>query len=132
MNSHYLNTDLCLVSGTDLSPLVSALGENAEVLICGPQADGKWYATIEARGSGEAGRTPQQDTDSLVAAVEALNEDGAARFVACERKEMNIGWQSSASRPEGAFAVDSATLGRLAERDIVLSVTVYPSSENDL
>ncbi len=131
MSSHYLNTDLCLVSTCDLSPLESAFRDSAEVPFCLHQPDRKRYATINALGSGLDGCTPEQDVGSLIAAIESLDSSTAELFAMCESREMNIGWQASEHRPEGAVSLPCEILAGLVERRIFLAFTVYPSSENE-
>ena len=132
LGSRYLNTDLYLISAEDPTPLIRALETRADVLFFTHEADGKWYATIEADGSGEPDSEPRRDIDSLIAALDSLDADCAAILAACERREMNVGWQAAAERPEGSFALEPAALAAMTRHGMIFAVTVYPSSEADL
>ncbi len=125
-----MNTDYLLTSTNDLAALPAALDSHVELLHCERDEDGKWYATIEAADSGEEHRTPTQDIESILAALDAIDPAIAELIAGCESKEMNIGWQASSDRPEGTFALQPRLLGELAARGIELAVTIYPSSEN--
>ncbi|MEX0704885.1 MAG: hypothetical protein WD069_22490 [Planctomycetales bacterium] len=130
---YYINTDLDLVSCDDLSPLAAIFDERADLLDCGQYGDGKWYATIEASGSGvlEEDRGPDHDIRELLRVVAGLDEAAARSWRGCEKREFNIGWQAAERRPEGSFSIDAELLREIAHHDATLAVTIYPSCEND-
>ncbi len=131
MTSHYLNSDLLLVSTHELTPLIEALDPLTEVLHSDRGDDDKWYATIEAMGSGEEGGSPQRDIESLISAIQSLGDNVLELFVSCDSREVNIGWQSAPERPEGCMALTPDLLAKLGQLGITLGMTIYPSSEDD-
>jgi hypothetical protein len=132
MHSYYLNTDFLLVASTDLSPLAEAWKSLGEMLFCVKGEDGKWHATFEAAGSAEHGRTPLQDIEGILQAIDSLPLEHARLLTKCESRELNIGWQSAEQRPEGSFQLPARILAAIAAAQIDLAATVYPSCENDL
>ncbi len=75
---------------------------------------------------------PTRDLGELLDVLESL-DDGLKRLLAKSGTfDFNIGWQSSTHRPEGAFTIPSDLLHRISILGATLTVTVYPSSENDL
>jgi hypothetical protein len=132
MSSHYLNTDLCLVSASDLTPLIASVGRRVVVGHCGRHGR-RWHATLNARGSGRFGKgDPRQDATRLLRVVAQLSGTARALWRGCVSREMNIGWQSSDCRPEGAFRMDAAIIAAIARQGISLAVTIYPACENDI
>lgn len=132
--SCYINTDLDLVSRHDLSPLAARFDAEACLLHCDQWADGKWYATVEAAGSGdvEFRRTPEDHLRALLDIVARFDERETRAWYDCEKREFNIGWQAAEQRPEGAFAIPAEILREFARHDATLAVTIYPSCESDL
>ena len=131
-SSYYLNTDLCLTSRTDLTPIARAWTRKTTLLHCGRHGR-SWLASFEARGSGEPGRrTPAQDITRLLRVIGTLPGALAKLWAGCTSRQMHIGWQASSDRPEGAFEIEAPLLLALARQQVVLAVTIYPSSENDL
>jgi len=130
MKTYYLNTDLCLVSTSDLTPLAVSVGKKVTVGYFGKHGR-KWHATINANGSGHIGK--RDPTDDVILMLKVFgNLRGSARSLwkGCKRREMNIGWQSSDKRPEGAFQIEPYIITELAKQNIILAVTIYPSCEN--
>jgi len=132
MTSYYLNTDLCLVSRADLTPLVESVKSRVELLHFGKHGR-KWFASFEATGSGQPGkRKPLEDISRLLKVCDSLKGKSDMLLKGCLSREMNVGWQAAEQRPEGSFQLDEGILLRMAELKIGLAVTVYPSNENDI
>jgi len=132
MKPYYLNTDLCLISISDLTPLAVSVGKKVTVGYCGKHGR-EWNVTINAMGSGHfERRKPVNDIKRLLNIFSNLR--GAARplWESCRCREMNIGFQSSDKRPEGYIHLDASILAELAKQRITLAVTIYPSCENDI
>jgi hypothetical protein len=135
MTSAYLNTDVDIASPNDLSQLAVVLGEKCELLSGKREDDGLWHICIEAEESGIIGsekHTPTTDISELLDAFQSLNGNLKRLLTTSITFDFNIGWQSSERRPEGAFTIPSDLLHRISDLGATLTVTVYPSSENDL
>jgi len=131
MKSHYLNTDLCLVSRRDLFPLIESLRAQTEVLHCG-KLGRKWFATFEAKDSGRLDkRKPQDDIVRLLKVFGSLRGGAREHWTGCLSREMNVGWQAAENRPEGSFQLESEVLLQLAKHGVQLAVTIYPARENE-
>ncbi len=133
MYSYYINTDLDIVSPKNLEPLTAEIEDCVCVIQHNYDRDGDkmWRATFEALDSGEEGRLPQQDIESLISVIESLSDEARSCFKNCVSKVMDIGWQSADDRPVGSIHLQPETLSVLAKYGISLGVSIYPSSEND-
>ncbi len=132
MTTYYLNTDLCLVSPADLTPFAQAMEGQLIVGYCGRHGR-TWHAALSALGSGRIGkRQPRDDALRLLKACGSLRGTARSLWRGCTSREMNIGWQAAAARPEGAFHLDPAILAELSRLGIAVAVTIYPADENDL
>ncbi len=134
MSSSYLNTDLVIVSPDNLSHLAEVLNEKCELLHSNKGEDGLWYISVNAYGSGIVGsdeHDPRRDVSELLKVIDELNEDTKIFLQGAIEFDFNIGWQSGEKRPEGAFSLPNELLRRIADTGATLTVTVYPSEEND-
>jgi hypothetical protein len=132
MSSIYLNTGLCLISAADLTPLATSIGKEAHAGYCGKHG-GKWHTTIFSHGSGVFGkRKPCDDVAPLLRVCGSLRGSAKTLWANCTSRELNIGWQSSAVRREGAFDLDPSLLSDMAKLGVTLAVTNYPSCEEDV
>ncbi|MFT4538437.1 MAG: hypothetical protein ACI841_000671 [Planctomycetota bacterium] len=133
MPGYYLNTDFCVFSKIPLDALRDELGSSLEIASYGESSGARYHLTANARGSGDldAPRDPDRDIESILEAVNELSAVGATRLSACDKRTMNVGWQSGAERPENSFSVSAELLSAMASDVIDLAVTIYPSSEDE-
>ena len=83
MPSYYLNTDLCLVSMSNLTPLTDAVkGKTCLLHCCGHST--KWHASFETIGSGHPGKKkPTDDRLRLLRVLGNLKGPAAALWNNC-------------------------------------------------
>lgn len=134
MKQRYINTDLVLESEQDLSAVEAILDAQADLLYAQRLHNGLWHLSAEARGSGIRGdpaSSPERDLAALLTLLESMSEEHQTLLRACRKFDFDIGWDTSEHRPEGHFTLASSVLSRIAAIGASLSVTIYPSSEND-
>lgn len=134
MKSIYINTDLDIVSSDDLNHLVESIRDKCELLQAETNDDGSWYIRLEANDSGiidGKGHNPIRDIKVLLNLIESLDEIQKKFLARAKTFDFNIGWQASKDRPEGSFCIPNDLLQRMSNIGATLSVTVYPSNEND-
>lgn len=134
MTSFYMNTDLDIVSSDDLSPLLPILEEKCDLLHEQRKDDGLWYICVEAEGSGIIGKhnhQPGRDINALLDVIHGLDEDLKNKLLKAQTFDFNIGWQSSEHRPEGTLRIPNGLLRRISNTGATLTLTVYPSDQND-
>jgi hypothetical protein len=131
----YLNTDLDLVAGQDLTLLVQALeASGLYSLHAGVGDDGNWYATLEVNEemTDEALhlRQPELTIVAMLAAIEAL--DAAVRVIwdACMTKTLDIGYQCGGLR--GRNGLTNATLTRLTALGMDVAISLYPCEPDNM
>ncbi|HEY2979901.1 MAG TPA: hypothetical protein VGJ22_01865 [Anaerolineales bacterium] len=120
----YLNTDLDLTSGDDLTALAAAF----EAQVVSPLdvthgEDGLWYATFETDKQHEQ---PDPNIAAIRAVIESLAGPLRTVWSGCTRREFNIGY-ACGSKP-WAFnqGLSSQLLGRMAAVGASQRITLYP------
>ncbi len=134
MNSRYLNTDLEIESLEDLRPLLKILKRKCDVLHGEKDKEGLWRVTVEARNSGFVGsedHDPKKDISEILEVIESLKDEMQKLLLGAKKLDFDIGWQSSEERPVGAFSLPKELLGRVVGIGATMTVTIYPSNEND-
>jgi hypothetical protein len=129
-----MNTDLDIISNKDLSDLANILEKKCYVLHSEKKKDGFWHICVEAKGSGMIGtknHKPNKDIESLLKIIEGLDDKRKKILKKSDKFDFNIGWQSSDKRPEGSFSFESKLLHRITNCGATVTVTIYPSNEND-
>jgi hypothetical protein len=131
----YLNTDLDLVAGQDLTLLVQALeASGLYSLHAGVGDDGNWYTTLEVneKMTDEALhlRQPELTIVAMLAAIEALDASARAIWDACMTKTLDIGYQCGGLR--GRNGLTNATLTRLTALGMDVIISLYPCGYGDI
>lgn len=123
MTTHYLNTDLEIESGEDLTPIVEEFGDDVVCLHNGPWASHN-LAAFELAGL-------SQDASSCIrgfcALVEGLSPEGRALWNACARRTFDIGFQAGDDRENCQQLIDHDALAQAAAARAHLVITVYPA-----
>ncbi len=135
IKSNYINTDLDIVSDKDLENLIPILEEKCNLLHAQRNQDGFWHLTIEAKGSGIVGHethNPTRDLHELLAIIERLSKKTKKLLSRAKIFDFNIGLQSSKEYPEGTFKLANKLLNTISKLGATLTVTIYPTDENDL
>lgn len=131
MDSYYINTDVEIDSESDLSKLAVYFEPLVDVLFCGQGENAGWHICLEAEGSGERGNHPVQDIAKLIEILKEARTQFAEVFASFTRFDFNVGWQSSKTRPKGEFTLPVDQLKDMVDLGAHLTVTIYPSDEND-
>lgn len=124
MNAQYLNTDLEIESGDDLSKIVDEFGDDVLVLHHG-EIRGYQHAAFEIAGSTNS--TCADDIiDSFCALVEALSDEARATWDGCCSKAFDIGYESGTSAPNFHTEIRAGTVERVAKIGASIVITIYP------
>jgi hypothetical protein len=123
----YLNTDLDLASGDDLSALVAAFqARGASPLRLTRGGDGLWCVTIEIIEISGPEHHPEQNIAAMLAIVESLGESLRAVWSGCTCREFNIGYDCGSKPWAFNQGLSSDLLGRIASAGASLRITLYP------
>ncbi len=157
MESYYLNTDLeikvenlpsgSILTITDFDKLVSVLSDKCVVHMVSnfqDRGDGPYLHFIaNANWEGDPNEAKrykeetdcqwkfEQDCDKMLTVLEQLGERLIKVLQSTTTFDFNIGWQSSEDRPEGWIHLPNKLLKRIADIGATVTMTVYPSNEND-
>ena len=125
----YCNTDLCLKSESDLTPLADALTVRGLPSMCVQLCeDGNWYASFETE---EDFDEPLANIAAILDILDSLPEPHLTTWANCTRRELDIGFDSPAMRPELDLTFPCDLLARVVGVKATLRVTVYPSHSAD-
>lgn len=121
----YLNTDLCLVSAENLTPLTDELtARGVRPLGDVPsESSGCWYANLEI---GECLDTPENTICVMLDALEAIGADAKQLWAACSKREFNIGYDCGDEPWAFNNELCSATVKRIASLNASIVITIYP------
>ena len=124
----YLNTDLDLTSGDDLTELAAAFeGAGVSPLYDVTHGeDGLWYATFE---TDEHYDQPEPNIAAMVTVAESLQEPLRSVWKRCTRREFNIGYDCGDEPWAFNNGLSSELLGRMAAVGASLRITVYPDRD---
>ena len=120
----YLNSDLDLTSGDDLTALAAAF-EAAGLfpLHVTLREDGLWYATFET----EVQHTqPDSNIAAMLTVIEGLPEPLRTVWAGCTLREFNIGYDCGFKPWAFNQGLTSQLLGRMAAAGASLRITLYP------
>ena len=134
MKSIYLNTDVDIDSSEDLTALIDFLDGRTNLLYGDKVENGKWHISLEAIDSCIADdplRSPNIHINELIEVLREGKLRFPKEFKSVSKFDFNVGWQSAAERPEGAFTLESELLFAISELGASLTVTIYPSNDND-
>ncbi len=121
----YLNTDLDLASGEDLTALAGALAAQGVFPLHVTRADDdRWHATFE---TAEQHPEPEPNIAAMLAVLESLDPTLLGAWTSCTRREFNIGYDCGQQPWAFNQALTAELLGRMAAVGASLRVTLYPS-----
>ncbi|MEO0869489.1 MAG: hypothetical protein AAFY17_13815 [Cyanobacteria bacterium J06642_11] len=120
----YLNTDLELVSKSDLTPLVSVLEEKGLCVLHCAQYDNLWYATLEAEGQYEE---PEATIAEMLTVIESLDEFSRAIWDGCVKREFDIGYECGQIPKQLKQTLSEEVLKRMTVHNASLCITLYPA-----
>ncbi|MBT9311443.1 hypothetical protein [Leptothoe kymatousa] len=118
----YLNTDLELVSASDLTSLVSVFEAMDLCILHCAQYDRLWYATLEVSSQYDE---PEATIAEMLAVIESLDRDSRAIWNSCTKREFDIGYECSQSSKPVQQNLSSQLLNRIATVNASLGITLY-------
>jgi hypothetical protein len=123
MDTHYLNTDLDVITSVDPAPLVAALeARGGAVLGVHPEGTG-WRAVFEVNAQHDQ---PDATIHALLDLVGSLGGEAWAVWTSARARELNIGYDCG-DGPWGVHqSLAPATLARIAAANVGLRWTLYP------
>ena len=120
----YLNTDLDLVSTTELDAVVRALeAGGVYALHADRRDDGLWHATFETQ---RTYRAAEENVGAFLAVIEGIAPEVRAVWDGCRVREFNVGYDSGDEPWAFNQGLCARTLGRMAAAGAGLRVTIYP------
>lgn len=123
----YLNTDLELTSGDDLTGLAAAFGgAGVFALHVTHGEDGLWSACFE---TDETYSEPEANIDAMLRLIEKLAAPLRLVWSRCARREFNVGYDCGVEPWAFNQGLSADVLGRIAEAGASLRVTLYPDRE---
>ena len=127
MNIQFLNVDLDITSGSDLSELAAAFGDAVTVLHSG-RMDDDWTLSLEVS-------TEEDSADAVIRRfcdlVEALPTDATDTWCRAKRREFNVGYMCG---DEPAFfdsILETETVDLIARNKASIITTIYPADEEE-
>ena len=123
--THYLNTDLDLVSAHSLEALAAAFdSKGAFPLHVDQRDDGRWYSTLETE---EQFSEPEPNIAAFLAVIEAFDDRAREVWWACDCREFNIGYNCGDEPWAFNHGLTAAILARISALGISLRITLYPA-----
>ena len=123
----YLNTDLDLISDSDLTALASALETGGVFPLHVTRGeDGRCYATFE---TDEQHTEPEANIAAMLTVVESLDASLRSVWAGCSLREFNIGYDCGLEPWAFNQGLSSETLRRIAAAGASLRVTLYPDRD---
>ena len=120
----YLDTDLDLLSSTNLSTLAAALGaRGVRALDVVELTTGGWWARFESEEQFEA---PEPNIAAMLDAIEKLDEPLRAVWFQCEKREFNAGYDCGLEPWGFQQGLSPELLARMAAARASFHVTLYP------
>lgn len=124
---HYLNTDLDLTSGKDLTQLdVAMRAHRVESLHVTHCDDGLWRAIFETHNC-EA--EPEQSISQMLTAIESFDAKTRRIWSQCKLREFNIGYACGDDPWEFNQGLSSKLIARIAKSGASVRITLYPDRE---
>jgi hypothetical protein len=123
----YLNTDLDLVSGEDLSPLAQHFGSaGLSVLHCGQDpSTGQFRACVEAGGELAS---PEESIEAILPVIESMPEEHRSAWRSCETREFNMGFESGPGPQAWAGRLSAGLVERIAASGAGVGMTIHPAT----
>ncbi|HSF31172.1 MAG TPA: hypothetical protein VLK82_11975 [Candidatus Tectomicrobia bacterium] len=120
----YLNTDLDLTSGDDLTALAAVFeAQGVSPLHVTHGEDGLWHASFE---TDEPHEQPDANIAAMLAVIESLAEPLRTVWSGCTRREFNIGYNCGSKPWAFNQELSSQLLGHMATAGASLRITLYP------
>jgi hypothetical protein len=120
----YLNTDLELISDTELTALANAFEARdvfpLHVTRCD---DGRWHAMLETEAQHVE---PESNIVDMLAIVESLDVPLRSTWDGCTLREFNVGYDCGDKPWAFNQGLSNALLGRVAAAGASLRITLYP------
>ncbi|MDP5008618.1 MAG: hypothetical protein NWQ13_06460 [Glaciimonas sp.] len=125
-DTRYINTDLCLCSTIDLTPLADAITtENLLCLGVHRSDDGFYNVAFEAFNTSGNYATPEESINALLDAIDTLPASLKSIWQTCEQRTLDIGYNSGTSPNEISNTISTHNLGRMHALRIDMKITVY-------
>lgn len=123
--THFLNTDLDVVTLRDPTPLVAMLTALGVPALDAPMArdDGHWCVTFEPAGGAET--TAESTVLAIVDAIEKLTGEAREIWYVANTRELHLGFEGGDAPHAFTEALSSETLARAAAAGMSLRFTLY-------
>lgn len=123
--THYLNTDLDIVSSLPLADLASKLESLGLAPLHITQGDDSlWYCTLETIKSDHEG--PESNIADMLTAIESLPEELIGVWNTCTKREFNVGYNCGEEPWAFNQGLSTGVLRRMAKCGSTFRVTLYP------
>ena len=124
----YLNTDLDLRSGVDLTELIGAFETAGVFSLYGATGEeGDWHASFETQ---KQHTEPESNIAEMLNVVESLSSPLRAVWDRCELREFNIGYDCGDEPWAFNQGLSPALLGRMSAAGAALRITIYPDRKS--
>lgn len=123
--THFLNTDLDVVTRRDPAPLVAMLHSLGVHALNAPTArvDGAWFVNFEPEPREDA--TPEATVLAIIEAIEKLTGEAREIWYVASTRELHLGFESGDAPRAFTEALSSETLARAAAAGMSLRWTLY-------
>jgi len=128
--THYLNTDLDLLSFDDLTALVAAFKASGRMPthVCQPN-NGEWHARFSGN-SDQPYDEPEQTIAAMLAIIETLDPSLRSVWAGCSQREFDIGYSCGREPFHFAQVLSAGLLARLVAAGASLRVTLYAERDS--
>jgi hypothetical protein len=132
VNTHYINTDLDIVSTDDPTPLVAAFeayGERGMFALNAIPLKGEWQANFEL--TGETEKDPETTIRGMLDSIESLDAASAAIWQNCTKREFNIGFRCGIEPYSIEHQISNALMRRVVDVGASIGITLYQHTPDD-
>ena len=128
MAVYYINTDLDLVSQSDLKPFASALeAQSLCTLHVENESNLRWVGRFETNVQYT---DPETNISAMLDVIENLNPAILRDWEDCSAKEFNIGYASGRGPKQIVHRLNAQLLSRIARLGASVGITVYPIQDS--
>jgi hypothetical protein len=124
--THFLNTDLDVVTRRDPAPLVAMLEQRGVMALNQPmkreQDDGAWFIVFESAGPSE---TVESTVGAIISAIEKLTGEAREIWYVATTRELHLGFEGGDEPQAFTEMLSSETLARAAHVGMSLRFTLY-------
>ena len=117
--THYANVDLVLKANEDLSPLVSALGENVVALNAGRMPGNEAILEVHHEGG------PEGAINAFCDLVDSLPSEARALWERCKERTFDVVYNAGVEPWPFKSNFGPETLARAAKVGATLTVSIY-------